>query len=45
MWCPPDAMGLTLDHLDSQHGGIEAYVRSIGVDDATLTRIRDSLVE
>ena len=45
MWCPPDAMGLTLDHMESKHGGIEAYVRSIGVDDATVARIRDALVE
>ncbi|MDE2716445.1 MAG: tyrosine-protein phosphatase [Chloroflexota bacterium] len=45
MWCPPDAMRLTLDHLESKHGGIEAYVRSIGVDDATVARIRDALVE
>ena len=45
MWCPPNAMGLTLDHLDSKYGGIEAYVRSVGVDDATLSNIRDALVE
>ena len=44
MWCPPNAMGLTLDHLDSKYGGIEAYVRSVGVDDATLSNIRDALV-
>ena len=45
MWAPPAAMGLTLDHLDSKYGGIEAYVRSVGVEDATLSRIRDALVE
>ena len=45
MWCPPAAMGLTLDHLDSKYGGIEAYARSIGVHDVTLTKIRDALVE
>ena len=45
MWCPPAAMGLTLDHLESKYGGIEAYVKSIGVDDTTVARIRDSLVE
>ena len=44
-WCPPDAMGLTLDHLDTKYGGIEAYVRHIGVDNATLTNIRGALVE
>ena len=45
MWCPPNAMGMTLDHLESNYGGIEAYVRGVGVDDATLSRIRDALVE
>ena len=44
-WCPPAAMGMTLDHLESKYGGIEAYVRGVGVDDATLSRIRDALVE
>ena len=44
-WCPPAAMGLTLDHVESKYGSIEAYVKSIGVDDSTLTRIRDALVE
>ena len=44
-WCPPAAMGLTLDHLESKYGGIEAYAKSIGVDDSTLTSIRDALVE
>ena len=45
MWCPPAAMGMTLDHLESKYGGIEAYVRGVGVEDATVSRIRDALVE
>ena len=45
MWCPPAAMGLTLDHLESKYGGIETYAKSVGVDDATLSNIRDALVE
>ncbi len=44
-WCPPDAMGLTLDHLDAKYGGIHEYLSSIGVDDAIVSRIRESLVE
>ena len=44
-WCPPDAMGLTLDHLDSKYGGIHNYVRHIGVDNATVSIIREALVE
>ena len=45
MWCPPAAMGLTLDHLESKYGGIGGYLSRIGVDDAALTRIRNALVE
>lgn len=45
MWCPPAAMGITLDHLESKYGGIEAYTKNIGVDDATLSRVREALVE
>ena len=45
MWCPPAAMGLTLDHLDTKYGGADGYLRHIAVDDATLSRIRDALVE
>ena len=45
MWCPPGAMGMTLDHLESKYGGIDGYLRHIAVDDATLSRIRDVLVE
>ena len=44
-WCPPDAMGLTLDHVDTNYGGIESYVKGIGVDDATVSMIREALVE
>ncbi len=44
-WCPPDAMGLTLDHLESKYGGIGGYLSRIGVDDATLTSIRNALIE
>lgn len=44
MWCPPAAMGLTLDHLESKYGGIGGYMSRIGVDDATLTRIKGALV-
>ena len=44
-WCPPDAMGLTLDHLDTKYGGIHNYVRDIGVDNATVSKIREALVE
>ena len=45
MWCPPAAMGITLDHLESKYGGIVAYAKSVGVDAATLSRVREALVE
>ena len=45
MWCPPAAMGLTLDHLETKYGGIGGYLNRIGVDEATLTSIRNALVE
>ena len=45
MWCPPAAMGLTLDHLESKYGGVEGYVRHIGMSDAAISSIRVALVE
>ena len=45
MWCPPAAMGITLDHLESKYDGVGGYLRHIAVDDATLSRIREALVE
>ncbi len=45
MWAPPAAMGLTLDHLETKYGGIQNYLRNIGVENATVSKIREALVE
>ena len=42
---PPLAMERTLQHLNEQYGGIESYVRHIGLTDAQITGIRNMLRE
>ena len=42
---PPEAMERTLQHLNGQYGGIESYVRHIGLTDAQITDIRNMLRE
>ena len=42
---PPLAMVRTLKHLDDQYGGIESYVRHIGLTDAQVSDIRNKLRE
>lgn len=42
---PPAAMERTLLHLNDQYGGIESYVRHIGLTDAHITYIRTMLRE
>ena len=44
-FCPPDAMVRALRHLDDRYGGIEQYVRAIGVTSSEIVAIRSSLVE
>ena len=38
---PPEAMERTLTHLEDQYGGIESYVRHIGLTDAHIAYIRN----
>ena len=40
----PDAMARTLARLDREYGSPEGYLRAIGVDDATLARVRARLL-
>ena len=40
---PPEAMERTLQHLGDQYGGIESYVRHIGLTDAQINDIRNML--
>ena len=42
---PPFAMERTLQHLSDQYGGIESYVRHIGLTDAQIADIRNKLRE
>ena len=42
---PPEAMKRTLQHLSDQYGGIESYVRHIGLTDAQINDIRNMLRE
>lgn len=41
--CPPEYMLETLQHLDRRYGGIEAYVRTTGISEADITRLRGAL--
>ena len=42
---PPLAMERTLQHLSDEYGGIESYVRHIGLTDAQITDIRNMMRE
>lgn len=41
--CDPDFMRATLAHLRARYGGIEAYVRTAGLGDAEINRLRQAL--
>ena len=45
MACRPEAMLATLAHLETEHGGVEAYLETGGVEAAEMERLRDRLVE
>ena len=42
---PPLAMERTLQHLSDEYGGVESYVRHIGLTDAQITDIRNMMRE
>ena len=42
---PPEAMTGFLEHVDERYGSAEGYVTSLGVDAATIDRLRATLVE
>lgn len=44
-YCPREGMRGTLNHLNLQYGGIEKYVRSIGLTDDQIDCVRGSFVE
>lgn len=43
--CPPEYMLRTLAYLDARHGGIDGYLRSIGLAESHITTLRNALVE
>lgn len=42
---PPEAMLITLQYLDEKYGGVESYVRHIGLTDTHIMNIRNALLE
>ena len=44
-YCPRDGMARTLAHLDRGYGGIEAYVRAIGLTEGQIETLREMLIE
>ena len=44
-YCPRDGMARTLAHLDSKYGGIEGYVRAIGLTEGQIEALRGMLIE
>ena len=42
---PPEAMERTLQHLSDEYGGVESYVRHIGLTDAQITDTRNMMRE
>lgn len=44
-YCPRDGMERTLAHLDDNYGGIEAYVRAIGLSGGQIEALRRMLVQ
>ena len=44
-FCPPEAMLKVLGHLDDHYGGIEGYVRAVGLSDHQIESLRHALVE
>ena len=42
--CPPDVMLDTLDYLEERYGGVEGYVKSLGLTDEQLATLIDALL-
>jgi protein-tyrosine phosphatase len=40
---PPDAMRLALEHVEREYGDVAGYLRSCGLDDGRIERLRDRL--
>lgn len=42
--CPPEQVYNMLEHLETRYGGIQSYLRSVGLSDPEITRIRERLL-
>ena len=45
MRTPAEGMGDTIDYLEEKYGSVMEYIKSCGVDEKTVARIREKLVE
>ena len=43
-YCPPDGMLKVLGYLDQEYGGVEGYVRTVGLGDDQIRNLRSALV-
>jgi protein-tyrosine phosphatase len=43
--CPPEYMADTLQHIDAAYGGVEPYLRHIGLSETQLAGLRDRLLD
>ncbi len=43
--CHPHSMQVTLDYLDANYGGVEGYLRNVGITDEQLDAIREAMIE
>ena len=44
-YCPPEGMLKVLGYLDREYGGIEGYIRTVGLGDGEIRSLRAALVE
>ena len=44
-YCPPVVMEKTLQHLEERYGGVETYVRAIGLTKDQVNSLRNALVQ
>ena len=45
MACDPRSMELTLDYLDTNYGGVQGYLMTVGITDEQMNSIREAMVE
>ena len=45
LFCPPEVMPKTLQHLEAEYGGVEEYIRVVGLSPKQIEQLRAALVE